>query len=207
MPEPVAVTPAPAVEPLRDESAAIIDQLRDENLNLRIDNRGKEQAINFITAQARERITASRHELPARRCRDAPRWRRRRCMTTRRAIARQSPSTRSRRSQRRRSHHQHPRRRQSHPNRSVPFSGVGSSRAGEGDNAPKAGGPPPTMAAWNMPAASRSATSGEGFAYRDSRRARHTRMPILGSCPLDFGDGRVIHRFPLDSSDVQSGLW
>jgi 3-oxoacyl-ACP reductase-like protein len=55
MPEPVAVTPAPALEPERDESAAIISQLRDENLNLRIDNRGKEQAINFITAQAREK--------------------------------------------------------------------------------------------------------------------------------------------------------
>jgi hypothetical protein len=59
-PEPVAV--APAVERERDESAAIIEQLRDENgklrdenLNLRIDNRGKEQAISFITAQAREK--------------------------------------------------------------------------------------------------------------------------------------------------------
>lgn len=53
MPEPVVVAPAPELE--QDERAAIIDQLRDENLNLRIDNRGKEQAINFITAQAREK--------------------------------------------------------------------------------------------------------------------------------------------------------
>jgi hypothetical protein len=53
--EPVAVAPAPAAEPERDESAAIIEQLRDANLNLRIDNRGKEQAINFITTQVREK--------------------------------------------------------------------------------------------------------------------------------------------------------
>jgi hypothetical protein len=58
--EPVAVAPASAVE--RDETTTLIEQLRDENgklrdenLNLRIDNRGKEQAINFITAQAREK--------------------------------------------------------------------------------------------------------------------------------------------------------
>lgn len=62
VPEPVAVASAPTVEPERDETAEIIQQLRgetvtlrDENLNLRIDNRGKEQAINFITAQAREK--------------------------------------------------------------------------------------------------------------------------------------------------------
>ena len=62
MPEPVAVASAPTVEPERGERAEIIKQLsdenaklRDENLNLRIDNRGKEQAINFITAQARDK--------------------------------------------------------------------------------------------------------------------------------------------------------
>ena len=54
-PEPVAVTPAPTVEPEQDQSAAIISQLRDENLNLRIDNRGKEQAINFLMTQVREK--------------------------------------------------------------------------------------------------------------------------------------------------------
>jgi hypothetical protein len=62
VPEPVAVASAPAVEPERNKNAEIIQKLReetaklrDENLNLRIDNRGKEQAINFITAQAREK--------------------------------------------------------------------------------------------------------------------------------------------------------
>jgi len=58
--EPVAVVSAPPPE--RGESEVVIEQLRkenaklqDENLNLRIDNRGKEQAINFIAAQAREK--------------------------------------------------------------------------------------------------------------------------------------------------------
>lgn len=54
MPEVVA-EPAPATQPEQDQRAAIIEQLRDENLNLRIDNRGKEQAINFLTAQVREK--------------------------------------------------------------------------------------------------------------------------------------------------------
>lgn len=61
-PELVSVAPSPAVEPERDERAEVIEQLReesaklrDENLHLRIDNRGKEQAINFITAQAKEK--------------------------------------------------------------------------------------------------------------------------------------------------------
>ena len=51
----VIVEPAPAPEPEQDQSALIIQQLRDENLNLRIDNRGKEQAISFLTAQVREK--------------------------------------------------------------------------------------------------------------------------------------------------------
>jgi hypothetical protein len=60
--EPVAVTSVPEPEPRPDPSAAVIEQLRDENaklrdenLNLGIDNRVKEQAINFIAAQAREK--------------------------------------------------------------------------------------------------------------------------------------------------------
>jgi hypothetical protein len=47
--------PTPATEPEGDQSATIIQRLRDENLNLRIDNRGKEQAINFLTTQMREK--------------------------------------------------------------------------------------------------------------------------------------------------------
>jgi uncharacterized protein involved in exopolysaccharide biosynthesis len=35
-----------------EEAAAEIKRLRDETLNLRIDNRGKEQAINFLMTQA-----------------------------------------------------------------------------------------------------------------------------------------------------------
>jgi hypothetical protein len=37
------------------ESDVLVQRLRDENLNLRIDNRGKEQAINFLTTQLREK--------------------------------------------------------------------------------------------------------------------------------------------------------
>src|SRR5713101_4441178 len=37
------------------ESDAAIQRLKDDNLNLRIDNRGKEQAVNFLTAQLREK--------------------------------------------------------------------------------------------------------------------------------------------------------
>jgi hypothetical protein len=33
----------------------VLQRLKDENLNLRIDNRGKEQAINFLIAQSREK--------------------------------------------------------------------------------------------------------------------------------------------------------
>ncbi len=51
----VVVEPAPVAVAEQDPSAAVIEQLRDENLNLRIDNRGKEQAINFLTAQVREK--------------------------------------------------------------------------------------------------------------------------------------------------------
>ncbi len=50
------VEPSHAADaPEEHQSAAIVQQLRDENLNLRIDNRGKEQAISFITAQVREK--------------------------------------------------------------------------------------------------------------------------------------------------------
>jgi hypothetical protein len=41
---------AEPMPPSREDSAEL-PRLRDENLNLRIDNRGKEQAINFLTAQ------------------------------------------------------------------------------------------------------------------------------------------------------------
>jgi hypothetical protein len=61
-PEPVAVAPAPASEPTVADGGAALEQLReentklrDENVNLRVDNLGKERAINFLTAQARER--------------------------------------------------------------------------------------------------------------------------------------------------------
>ena len=37
------------------ETEATIQKFKDEMLNLRIDNRGKEQAINFLTEQAREK--------------------------------------------------------------------------------------------------------------------------------------------------------
>jgi hypothetical protein len=37
--------------------------------------------------------------------------------------------------------------------------------------------------------------------------AQRTRMAILPIYPLDFGDGRVIHRNPLDFGDAKSGLW
>lgn len=52
---PEVVVESAAAQPEQDQSAAIIERLRDENLNLRIDNRGKEQAINFLTAQVREK--------------------------------------------------------------------------------------------------------------------------------------------------------
>jgi hypothetical protein len=47
-----AADPAPTPTP---DSQATIQRLEGEVLNLRIDNRGKEQAINFLTAQAREK--------------------------------------------------------------------------------------------------------------------------------------------------------
>jgi len=47
-----AADPAPAQTP---DSQATIQRLEGEVLNLRIDNRGKEQAINFLTGQAREK--------------------------------------------------------------------------------------------------------------------------------------------------------
>jgi hypothetical protein len=52
---PEVVVELAAAQPEQDQGAAIIERLRDENLNLRIDNRGKEQAINFLTAQVREK--------------------------------------------------------------------------------------------------------------------------------------------------------
>lgn len=62
LPEAVAVGQAPTTEADRSDHTEAIEQLRgdnsklrDENLNLRIDNRGKEQAINFLTAQARDK--------------------------------------------------------------------------------------------------------------------------------------------------------
>lgn len=61
-PDAFATTQAPAAEPERGDNAEPLEQirednakLRDENLNLRIDNRGKEQAINFLTSQARDK--------------------------------------------------------------------------------------------------------------------------------------------------------
>jgi hypothetical protein len=49
-----AADPAPTQTPTPD-SQATIQRLEGEVLNLRIDNRGKEQAINFLTGQAREK--------------------------------------------------------------------------------------------------------------------------------------------------------
>ncbi len=49
-----AADPVPAQTPTPDSQVTIL-RLEGEVLNLRIDNRGKEQAINFLTAQAREK--------------------------------------------------------------------------------------------------------------------------------------------------------
>ena len=48
--QPKPTEPPPSGPP--EEAVAEIKRLRDETLNLRIDNRGKEQAINFLMTQA-----------------------------------------------------------------------------------------------------------------------------------------------------------
>jgi len=59
-PDSDSATSAPVADPApaqigATETEATIQKLKDEMLNLRIDNRGKEQAINFLTGQAREK--------------------------------------------------------------------------------------------------------------------------------------------------------
>jgi hypothetical protein len=59
-PDSGSTTSAPVADPApaktdATETEATIQKLKDEMLNLRIDNRGKEQAINFLTGQAREK--------------------------------------------------------------------------------------------------------------------------------------------------------